>query len=164
MRTARRTVLAGLAAAALATGCFGLWRGEYYEGRTGGDVDPCAPFRFDVSIEEGGRIRGAAHSEHPFGVVTWDVLGTVSDGAIVLQTQTPDPRVPQRSLRWRGSRRERSCPLLPASREISDRGQEVKRTCWPVDSRTAVHRSPPGATWLRLLTAAAMGTWTNRRR
>jgi hypothetical protein len=104
MGTARRAVLAGLAAAGLTTGCFGLWRGEYYEGRTGGDLDRCAPFRFDVSIEEGGQIRGAAHSEHPFGVVTWDVLGTVSDGDIALQTQTLDPRVPQRSVRWRGRR------------------------------------------------------------
>ena len=40
----------------------------------------------------------------------------------------------------------------------------VKRTGCPVDSSTAIHRSPRGSTWLRRLTASAIGRCTNRRR
>jgi hypothetical protein len=87
MRTARGAVLAASLAAWPATGCIGLWRGEYYAGLSSGDLEACVPFNFDVSIEEGGRIRGVAATEHRWGTVSWD-----------------DPRVPESHLRWRGRR------------------------------------------------------------
>ena len=38
------------------------------------------PFNFDVSIEEGGSIRGVAATEHRWGTVSWDVSGAVTGG------------------------------------------------------------------------------------
>jgi hypothetical protein len=102
MRTARRAVWLGLAAAVLAAGCIGLLRGEYYAGRSSGD-QTCVPFNFDVSIEEGGRIVGVAATEHPWGATSWDVSGQKTGADVVLETRTMDPRVPEpRLLRWRG--------------------------------------------------------------
>ena len=103
--TVRLAVLLGpLAAAWLMTGCIGLWRADYYAGRTTGDLEECVPFNFDVSIEEGGRIRGLAATTYPWGTASWDVTGMVTGGEIVLETRTDDPRAPERMLRWRGSR------------------------------------------------------------
>ena len=102
MRTARRAVLLGPLAAWLAAGCIGLWRGDYYAGRSSGDLETCLPFTFDVSIQEGGRIVGFAATTHSWGTVSWDVTGLVSGSDIVLETRTEDPRVPERLLRWRG--------------------------------------------------------------
>jgi hypothetical protein len=104
MRTVRGAVLAASLAAWLATGCIGLWRGDYYAGLSSGDLEACVPFNFDVSIEEGGRIRGVAATEHRWGTVSWDVSGAVTGGDIVLETRTGDPRVPEDLLRWRGRR------------------------------------------------------------
>jgi hypothetical protein len=104
MRSARWAVLAGLLAAWLVTGCIGLWRGDYYAGLSSGDLEACVPFNFDVTIEEGGRIRGLAATDHRWGVVSWDVSGVVTGGDIVLETRTEDPRLPERRVRWRGSR------------------------------------------------------------
>lgn len=39
-----------------------------------------------------------------------------------------------------------------------------KRGGWPVASRTDIHRSPAGSTWLRWLIASGIGMWMNRRR
>jgi hypothetical protein len=103
LRTRRRAALAGALVAWLATGCIGLWRGDYYAGRSSGDPQTCVPFNFDVSIEEGGRIVGLAATEHPWGASSWDVSGQVTGVDIVLDTRTMDPRVPEpRVLRWRG--------------------------------------------------------------
>jgi hypothetical protein len=77
-------------------GCIGLWRGDYYAGRTSGDLEECVPFTFDVSIEEGGRIRGLAATTYPWGTASWDVTGMVTGTEIVLETRTDDPRVPER--------------------------------------------------------------------
>jgi hypothetical protein len=105
VRTRRRAVLAGALVVWLATGCIGLMRGDYYAGRSSGDLDACMPFNFDVSIEEGGRILGVAATEHPWGASSWDVTGQVTGLDIVLETRTMDPRVPEpRVLRWRGRR------------------------------------------------------------
>jgi hypothetical protein len=104
IRTARGVLLLGALAACLATGCIGLWRGDYYAGLSTGGLDACVPFNFDVSIEEGGRIRGLAASSYPFGTVAWDVVGMVNGLDIVLETRTDDPRVAERQLRWQGHR------------------------------------------------------------
>ena len=98
--TWRRAVLAGALVAWLATGC--LIRGNYYAGRSSGDLEACVPFNFDVSIEEGGRIVGVAATEHQWGATSWDVSGQVTGLDIVLETRTMDPRIPEPRLRWRG--------------------------------------------------------------
>ena len=99
--TWQRAVLAGALVAWLATGCF--IRGDYYAGRSSGDLEACVPFNFDVSIEEGGRIVGVAATEHQWGATSWDVSGQVTGVDVVLETRTMDPRVPEpRVLRWRG--------------------------------------------------------------
>ena len=103
-RAGRRAVLLGALTVSLATGCIGLWRGDYYAGISSGDPDACVPFNFDVSIEEGGRIGGLAATTYRWGTVSWDVVGTVSGGDIVLETRTEDPRVTERRLGWRGRR------------------------------------------------------------
>ena len=95
----------GPLAAWLATGCIGLWRGDYYAGLSSGDLEACVPFDFDVSIEEGGRILGLAATAYRWGTVSWDVSGMVTGGDIVLETRTEDPRIPERLVRWRGRRR-----------------------------------------------------------
>jgi hypothetical protein len=97
-----RSVLLVAVAGWLATGCIGLWRGDYYNGRSTGGIDGCVPFNFDVSIQEGGRIQGVAATTYPWGTVSWDVTGMVTGWDIVLETRTQDPRVPERVLRWRG--------------------------------------------------------------
>jgi hypothetical protein len=102
-RAWRRVILAAPLAAWLATGCIGLIRGDYYAGRSSGDLQTCVPFNFDVSIEEGGRILGVAATEHPWGATSWDVTGQRTGADVVLETRTMDPRVPEpRILRWRG--------------------------------------------------------------
>jgi hypothetical protein len=88
----------------LVSGCIGLWRGEYYAGPSSGNIEPCVPFNFDVSIEEGGRITGLAATTYRWGTVSWDVVGTVTGGEITLETRTEDPRVADRVRRWRGRR------------------------------------------------------------
>jgi hypothetical protein len=101
LRTRRRAALAGALVVWLATGCF--IRGDYYAGRSSGDLEACVPFNFDLSIEEGGRILGLAATEHPWGASSWDVSGQVTGVDVVLETRTVDPRVPEpRVLRWRG--------------------------------------------------------------
>ena len=102
VRAARRAVLLGSLVAWLATGCIGLWRGDYYAGVSTGGIDACVPFNFDVSIVEGGRIQGLAATTYPFGTVSWDVSGTMTGSDIQLETRTEDPRVAERRLRWRG--------------------------------------------------------------
>ena len=104
MRAWRRAMLAVPLVAWLATGCIGLLRGEYYAGRSSGDLEACKPFNFQVSIEEGGRLMGVAATEHEWGAVSWDVSGQVTGLDIVLETRTMDPRVPEPLLRWRGRR------------------------------------------------------------
>jgi hypothetical protein len=103
-RAARRAVLLGALAAGLATGCIGLVRGDYYSGRSSGDLEACVPFTFDVAIEEGGRIVGLAATTYPWGTASWDVVGTITDLDVLLETRTEDPRVAERRLRWRGRR------------------------------------------------------------
>jgi hypothetical protein len=104
IRTARRALLLWSVAAGLATGCIGLWRGDYYAGSSTGDLQACVPFNFDVSIEEGGRILGLAATTYPWGTVSWDVSGMITGGEILLETRTEDPRIPERRLWWRGRR------------------------------------------------------------
>jgi hypothetical protein len=88
----------------LVTGCIGLWRGDYYSGRSSGDLGDCVPFAFEVSIEEGGRIMGVAATTYTWGTVSWNVAGVVEGGDIVLETRTEDPRVAERLRRWHGRR------------------------------------------------------------
>src|SRR5262245_53862852 len=114
-RPARRAVLLAALAACLATGCIGLLRGDYYAGISTGGLDACVPFNFDVSIEEGGRIRGLAATTYPFGTVSWDVSGMVTGLDIALETRTEDPRVAVRRLQWRGQR-------YPISLEVTEEG------------------------------------------
>jgi hypothetical protein len=103
VRTWRRALLAAPVAAWLVTGCIGLTRGNYYAGRSSGDLQTCVPFNFDVTVLEGGRIRGVAATEHPWGASSWDVTGQQTGADVVLETRTMDPRVPEpRVLRWRG--------------------------------------------------------------
>jgi hypothetical protein len=104
LRRAWHAALLGSLVAWLATGCIGLWRGDYYTGLSSGGLEGCVPFNFDVSIEEGGRIMGLAATTYPFGTVSWDVKGMVTDFNIVLETRTEDPRAPERLVRWRGRR------------------------------------------------------------
>jgi hypothetical protein len=99
-----RAVLGSLVALALLSGCIGLWRGDYYAGLSSGNIDQCVPFNFDVSIEEGGRIMGLAATTYPWGTASWNVVGEVTGGEIVLETRTDDPRVTERVRRWRGRR------------------------------------------------------------
>jgi hypothetical protein len=104
MHIAHPAVLLGALAVWLATGCVGLWRGDYYAGRSSGDLETCVPFNFDVSIEEGGRILGLAATTYPWGTVSWEVSGVVRGGDILLETRTEDPRVAERRLHWQGQR------------------------------------------------------------
>lgn len=104
IRAARRAVLLGGLTAWLAAGCIGLARGDYYAGRTTGDLEACVPFNFEVSIEESGRIYGLAATTYPWGTASWDVSGAITGLDIVLETRTEDPRVAERRLRWRGRR------------------------------------------------------------
>jgi hypothetical protein len=101
---ARRAILDGSLVILLVTGCIGLWRGDYFAGVSSGDFEPCVPFNFDVSIEEGGRIMGVAATTYRWGTVSWDVAGAVTGRDIVLETRTDDPRVAEglRLRRWRG--------------------------------------------------------------
>jgi hypothetical protein len=101
LRAARRTVVFPLATLLL-TGCIGLWRGDYYAGRSSGDIDACVPFNFDVSIEEGGRVMGLAATTYEWGTASWDVTGQVTSFEIVLETRTQDPRVSPQIVRWKG--------------------------------------------------------------
>jgi hypothetical protein len=91
--------------AALLTGCIGLWRGDYYAGRSSGGLGACVPFNFDVSIEEAGRIMGLAATTYDWGTASWDVVGQVTGLDIVLETKTQDPRVSPQVVRWKGQRR-----------------------------------------------------------
>jgi len=91
-----------LITAVLLTGCIGLWRGDYYAGRSSGDLDACMPFDFDVSIEEAGRIMGLAATTYPWGTASWDVTGQVTGRDIVLELRTQDPRVSPQLIRWKG--------------------------------------------------------------
>jgi hypothetical protein len=119
-----RTLLLGPLMAWLAAGCIGLVRGDYYAGITNGGLDACLPFNFDVSIEEGARIRGLAATTYPWGTVSWDVTGVIVEGDIHLETRAADPRAPQQLIRWKGSRRaislevteETTAPGCPAPR------------------------------------------------
>jgi hypothetical protein len=104
IRGARRAAFAATIAAGLLTGCIGLWRGDYYAGRSSGGLDACVPFNFDVSIEEAGRIMGLAATTYPWGTASWDVTGQVTGLDIVLETRAQDPRVSQPVVRWRGKR------------------------------------------------------------
>jgi hypothetical protein len=104
IRAAWRTAIAVPMTAALLTGCIGLWRGDYYAGRSSGGMDACVPFNFDVSIEENGRIMGLAATTYDWGTASWDVAGQVTDWNIVLETKTQDPRVSPQVVRWTGKR------------------------------------------------------------
>ena len=104
IRAAWRAVIAVSLTAALLTGCIGLWRGDYYAGRSSGGMDACVPFNFDVSIEEAGRIMGLAATTYPWGTASWDVVGQVTDWNIALETKTQDPRVSPQVVRWTGKR------------------------------------------------------------
>jgi hypothetical protein len=114
---ARRIIMAGPLGVLLVTGCIGLWRGDYYAGKSSGDLEACVPFNFDVSIEEGGRIMGVAATTYPWGTASWNVEGMVSGGEVVLETRTEDPRVADRLRRWRGRRGA-------ISLEVTDEGAE----------------------------------------
>ena len=124
VRVAWRAVLLGTLVAWLATGCIGLWRGDYYAGLSTGGLDGCVPFNFDVSIEEGGRIRGLAATTHPFGTVSWDVSGMVTGRDILLEARTEDPRVADRLIRWRGRQQAISLEVT----EEGSRGCSQPRT------------------------------------
>jgi hypothetical protein len=105
IRAAWRAAIAVPVTAALLTGCIGLWRGDYYAGRSSGGLDACVPFNFDVSIEEAGRIMGLAATTYSWGTASWDVIGQVTGLDIVLETKTQDPRVSPQLVRWKGQRR-----------------------------------------------------------
>src|SRR5262245_66662678 len=127
-RPARRAVLLAALAACLAPGCIGLLRGDYYAGISTGGLDACVPFNFDVSIEEGGRIRGLAATTYPFGTVSWDVSGMVTGLDIALETRTEDPSVAVRRLQWRGARHP--IPVVGhggGGRSAPRRGAELRR-------------------------------------
>ena len=125
IRAAGRAAIAVPLTAALLTGCIGLWRGDYYAGRSSGGPDACVPFNFDVSIEEAGRIMGLAATTYPWGTASWDVVGQVTDWNIVLETKTQDPRVSPQVVRWTGKRNAIS---LDVAEEASAAGCPAPRT------------------------------------
>ena len=104
-RAVWRAILAGPLVAWLVAGCLGVWRGDYFAGVTTGGLDTCRPFTFDVSVEDGARIRGLAATTYPFGTVSWTVTGVIVEGDIHLETRADDPRAPQQLIRWTGQRR-----------------------------------------------------------
>jgi hypothetical protein len=60
---------------------------------------------FEVVIFED-RIEGWATSGLPQGPVSWDVRGSVSsDNQVSLEAVTDDPRVAERRVAWRGTRK-----------------------------------------------------------
>ena len=82
---------------------FGFARGDYWTGISTGDLGPCPPVQFDVTIDEG-RIGGSATSEHEWGATLWQVRGLISSGSQVqVETKTEDPRVARRTIQWTGS-------------------------------------------------------------
>jgi hypothetical protein len=115
IRAAWRAAIAVPLTAALLTGCIGLWRGDYYVGRSSGGLDACVPFNFDVSIEEAGRIMGLAATTYPWGTASWDVVGQVTDWNIALETKTQDPRVSPQVVRWTGKRNAISLDVTEAA-------------------------------------------------
>jgi hypothetical protein len=120
-----RAVIAVPLTVAFLTGCIGLWRGDYYAGRSSGGMDACVPFNFDVSIEEAGRIMGLAATTYPWGTASWDVVGQVKDWNIMLETKTQDPRVSPQVVRWTGKRNAIS---LDVAEEASAAGCPAPRT------------------------------------
>jgi hypothetical protein len=125
IRAAWRAAIAVPLTAALLTGCIGLWRGDYYAGRSSGGLDACVPFNFDVSIEEAGRIMGLAATTYPWGTASWDVVGQVTDWNIALETKTQDPRVSPQVVRWTGKRNAISLDVTEA---VSAPGCPAPRT------------------------------------
>jgi hypothetical protein len=104
-RRAGLRVLALGAVAVLVGGCLlGKARGEYWTGvSTGTPSGECVPFRFELSVIEGGRVVGDAVIDTHVGAVLWTVRGQVADGrAVSLDTRTEDPRVRRQLIEWRG--------------------------------------------------------------
>jgi hypothetical protein len=121
----RRAVLIGPLVAWLAAGCIGVWRGDYFAGVTTGGLDTCPPFTFDVSVEDGARIRGLAATTYPWGTVSWEVTGVIVEGDIHLETRAADPRAPEQLVRWGGSRGAIS---LVVTEETTGQGCSEPRT------------------------------------
>ena len=125
MRIDGRAVLLVVIEAWLVAGCIGLWRGDYYAGITNGGLDTCPPFNFDVSVEEGARIRGLAATTYSWGTVSWEVTGVIVEGDIHLETRAADPRAPQQLVRWGGQRR---AIALEVAEEGTAQGCSAPRT------------------------------------
>jgi hypothetical protein len=125
IRAAGRAAIGVPLTTLLLTGCIGLWRGDYYAGRSSGGMAACVPFNFDVSIEENGRIMGLAATTYDWGTASWDVVGQVTDWNIVLETKTQDPRVSPQVVRWTGKRNAIS---LDVSEEAGAAGCPAPRT------------------------------------
>ena len=90
-----RRVAVGMVLGAFLAGCtpFGLARGDYWAGISTGDIGPCPSFDMQLAIEEN-RIDGSATTDHPFGLVLWDIRGVVGpENAVMIETRTGDPRV-----------------------------------------------------------------------
>ncbi len=103
---AHRFVVAPLALAVLlTTACtpLGLARGDYWTGRSTGDLGPCPSFEFELAIDEG-KVAGSATSEFEWGTTLWEIRGQVGDQRrVTLETRTQDPRVAYGKLSWTGT-------------------------------------------------------------
>ena len=91
--------------AVLWAGCtpLGFTRGDYWTGTSTGDLGACAPFEFEVVIEDG-RIGGYATTEFEWGTTQWELRGLVGpERRVTLETRTEDPRVPEPTLTWTGT-------------------------------------------------------------
>jgi hypothetical protein len=82
---------------------FGLARGDYWTGISTGDLGPCPPFEFEISMADD-MITGSATSEFEWGTALWDVKGRLTaDRQVSLETRTEDPRVARPRLAWTGT-------------------------------------------------------------
>lgn len=98
-------ILGSVALAMLVAACtpFGFARGDFWTGKSTGDLGGCVPFDFHLVVEDG-RIGGYATSEFEWGTAQWDLRGLVGpDRRVTLETRPADPRVPQPSLTWTGT-------------------------------------------------------------
>ena len=103
--------------ASLTTGCvFGFTRGDFWEGKSTGDLGACVPFDFHVVVEDG-RIGGYAVTDFEWGTTQWELRGLVGpERRVTLETRTQDPRVPQPSLTWTGRYNPRCSGRSPTAR------------------------------------------------
>lgn len=101
-RTLRSSLGLALLLSAL-TGCLGgLGRGSYFTGQSSSGPGECVPFEFELS-RDGDRVVGVATTLYTWGMVTWDVVGTLApDNRVALETVTQDVRLTRRRIAWKG--------------------------------------------------------------